>query len=669
MLNHYFSQIIDATAKLLLKLRNRHFLVLDIAILLITPAIAVMLRTERMDVLDAFGVGLIEVTLVFLLVKLLVFYAAGLYNRYWQYASIDELAKITLAVLTATLIQALLLFMVLRPFIPGLEDFPRSVPFLDGLVVLLLVGGTRYSVRLARRLRQRVNVNGKGRRVLIMGAGEAGVMIVEEMRSNPQLGLHPIGFLDDNKDKLGVRIRGLKVLGNRDDIPDLVEEMNANLVIIAIPTAAGNVVRDIAEVCKKIGVKTKTIPGIYELLDGRASIGSLRDVQVEDLLRRPPVQIDMNKVEALLNGARVLVTGGGGSIGSELCRQILGLQPAEILLLGHGENSIFKIEGELRRRIRENVDLQGHTQVRSVIADVRDHERLEQVFDRFRPQVVFHAAAHKHVPLMESNVEEAVTNNVMGTRNVLACATAYEVERFILISTDKAVNPTSIMGATKRIAELLVRDTALRTGRPFVAVRFGNVLGSRGSVLEIFRDQITRGGPLTVTHPDIKRYFMTIPEAVHLVLQAAVMGKGGEVFLLDMGEPMRIVDLARDLIRLSGMEEGRDIDIEFTGLRPGEKLFEELAADGETFVGTSHEKVMVCAEYEGDVLPTDELHWRITQMVETAKEGKAISLVQHIADLVPDYRESKRLVLLEQLELALVEAEIRAQNAPVEPRV
>lgn len=669
MLNHYFSQIIDATAKLLLKLRNRHFLVLDIAILLITPAIAVMLRTERMDVLDAFGVGLIEVTLVFLLVKLLVFYAAGLYNRYWQYASIDELAKITLAVLTATLIQALLLFMVLRPFIPGLEDFPRSVPFLDGLVVLLLVGGTRYSVRLARRLRQRVNVNGKGRRVLIMGAGEAGVMIVEEMRSNPQLGLHPIGFLDDNKDKLGVRIRGLKVLGNRDDIPDLVEEMNANLVIIAIPTAAGNVVRDIAEVCKKIGVKTKTIPGIYELLDGRASIGSLRDVQVEDLLRRPPVQIDMNKVEALLNGARVLVTGGGGSIGSELCRQILGLQPAEILLLGHGENSIFKIEGELRRRIRENVDLQGHTQVRSVIADVRDHERLEQVFDRFRPQVVFHAAAHKHVPLMESNVEEAVTNNVMGTRNVLACATAYEVERFILISTDKAVNPTSIMGATKRIAELLVRDTALRTGRPFVAVRFGNVLGSRGSVLEIFRDQITRGGPLTVTHPDIKRYFMTIPEAVHLVLQAAVMGKGGEVFLLDMGEPMRIVDLARDLIRLSGMEEGRDIDIEFTGLRPGEKLFEELAADGETFVGTSHEKVMVCAEYEGDVLPTDELHWRITQMVETAKEGKAISLVQHIADLVPDYRESKRLVLLEQLELALVEAEIRAQNAPVEPRL
>lgn len=653
----------DSLVAYLSRLRNRHFFISDVLIALVTPALALVLRTDTTTSIDTFGTSLLATTLMFLPVKLLIFYAAGLYHRYWRYASIDELARIILAVILAVIVQGVLFFLLLRPLDVLAPEFPRSVPFIDGLLTLILVGGSRYSVRLFYRLNQRVGhkVDKNAKQVLVVGAGEAGIMIVQEMQSNPQIGLLPAAFVDDDERKHRMRIRGIVVEGDRGDIPKLAKELNIQLIIIALPRASGKSVREIADICKKTGVRTQVIPGVYELLDGRVRLTSLRDVQVEDLLRRPPVEIEMDRVQALLRGARVLVTGGGGSIGSELCRQILGLQPAEILLLGHGENSIFRIEGELRRRVQESVELQDSTKICSVIADIRDQERLEQVFERYRPHVVFHAAAHKHVPLMEANVEEAVTNNVLGTRNLLACATAFDVERFILISTDKAVNPTSIMGASKRIAELLVRNAALRTGRPFVAVRFGNVLGSRGSVLEIFRDQIARGGPLTVTHPDIKRYFMTIPEAVHLVLQAAVMGKGGEVFLLDMGEPMRIIDLARDLIRLSGMKEGSDIDIVFTGLRPGEKLFEELAADGETFVGTSHEKVMVCANHEADALSHEELHWRIDQLVETAREGKAISLVQHIAELVPDYRESKRQALLEQLEMALVEADVRAQ--------
>jgi FlaA1/EpsC-like NDP-sugar epimerase len=412
-------------------------------------------------------------------------------------------------------------------------------------------------------------------------------------------------------------------------------------------------------------VRTKTIPGIYELLDGQVSVRQLRDVQVEDLLRRRPVETETAKVGALLEGARVLVTGGGGSIGSELCRQILHLHPSELLLLGHGENSIFSIERELRRRLDISPALQSTTTVRSVIADIRDRDRLDQIFSGYRPHVVFHAAAHKHVPLMEANVEEAITNNVQGTRHLLQCAEAHGTERFVLISTDKAVNPTSIMGATKRVAEMLVRDAALRTGCAYAAVRFGNVLGSRGSVLEVFRDQIARGGPLTVTHPEVRRYFMTIPEAVHLVLQAAALCDGGEVFLLDMGEPTRIVDLARDLIRLSGMKEGHDIEIVFTGLRPGEKLFEELSMDDETFGSTEHEKIMVCTPNGDHAYATwseeqhAHLHWEVDQLITEARDGDAVQLVHRLTGLVPDYSDEKREQLLERLERVGEEARMR----------
>ncbi|MFQ5568408.1 MAG: polysaccharide biosynthesis protein [Rhodothermales bacterium] len=646
----YLIRPIEYLAAWLLKLRNRHFLVLDVLTLLLTPALALMLRLDSLAGFQEFERSLGVITVVFLLVKVAIFYVAGLYNRYWKYASIDELAKITLAVLFALGIQTVLFLMVLRPL--GWVDpaFPRSVPLLEGLLALFLIGGSRYSVRLAQRLQQHVRSNGHGKGVLVFGAGEAGIRIVEEMLKRPRLGLRPLAFLDDNPEKQGMRIRGLDVIGGRHEIPGLVEEADAKLVIIALPSASGKAVRAVSDICREAGVETKTIPSVYELLDDRVSITSLRDVQVEDLLRRAPVRTDTSKVAAMLQGSRVMITGAGGSIGAELCRQILHLKPDELVLLGHGENSIFRIEAELRRRQEEPLAVRLHP----VIADIRDRHRMEHVFATYRPDVVFHAAAHKHVPLMESNLEDAVTNNVEGTRSLLAFAETYDVSRFVLISTDKAVNPSSIMGATKRVAELLVHDAAVRTGRAFSVVRFGNVLGSRGSVLQVFREQLAQGGPLTVTHPDVRRYFMTIPEAVHLVLQAATMGQGGEVFLLEMGEPTPIVDLARDLIRLSGLEEGRGVDIVFTGLRPGEKMDEELAGHGESFGPTEHEKILVHSQNGTTGMTngwTEEHHTRLRQgvddLVAAARRGDTKQLVERLWQLVPEVHKETMQAALE----------------------
>ncbi len=638
------STFVDRLVSRLLKLRNRHFLVIDVLALLLTPSIALMLRTESIASVQAYGGSLALFTAVFLIVKVLIFQQAGLYNRYWKYASIDELAKITLAVIVAVVVQASVFLFVLRPL--GWIDFsfPRSIPFIDGLLTLFVVGASRYSMRFAQRVQQRVRPNGHGRRVLVIGAGAAGIMMVREMRHNPDLGLHPVAFVDDDPEKQGMRIHGLDVLGGQEDIPALVKDQDVDLIIIAIASASGKLVRGVVEICRQTGVETKTVPGVYELLDDTLSVSQLRDVKVEDLLRRAPVQTGWGKVEELLRGRRILVTGAGGSIGAELCRQIITLGPAELVLLGHGENSIFSIEAELRRRLKNHPDGKAGVQIHSVIADIRDRHRMKHVFGLFQPQIIFHAAAHKHVPLMEDNVEDAVTNNVWGTRNLLELSADIPVERFILISTDKAVNPTSVMGATKRIAELLVHDAVAETDGSFLAVRFGNVLGSRGSVLQVFREQLAQGGPLTVTHPDVRRYFMTIPESVHLVLQAAAMGEGGEVFLLDMGEPVRIVDLARDLIRLSGMEEDRDIDIVFTGLRPGEKMDERLFAEGERFKHTENEKILVCKN--GDTVPNaahwtkghrQQFRWIVDKLLEAAEQGDTPEVLRLIEELVPGF--------------------------------
>ena len=410
-------------------------------------------------------------------------------------------------------------------------------------------------------------------------------MIVKELIGHPALGLNPIGFVDDDRSKHNHRLCDLPVLGGLAAIQDLVISHDIDEVVIAMPRASGALVRQVVRAGLEVGVKTRTVPAMSDIISGRVSVASLRQVEIQDLLRREPIQTDLEQVRTLATGETLLVTGAGGSIGSELCRQLARLDPAQIVLVGHGENSIFDILAELSEHF-PNV-----TAV-PVIADVRDRERMRTIFAEYRPYSVFHAAAHKHVPLMEGNIAEAVTNNVLGTRNVAELAAEFGVEHLVLISTDKAVRPTNIMGATKRVAEQVVQEIAQTTGRKFVAVRFGNVLGSRGSVVPTFLRQIRAGGPITVTHPEVRRYFMTIPEAVQLIIRAGTIGEGGEVFVLDMGEPVRIMDLARAMIELSGLQPGTDIEIRFTGLRPGEKLYEELFFDSESAVATDHPKVL-----------------------------------------------------------------------------
>ncbi|MEW5985874.1 MAG: nucleoside-diphosphate sugar epimerase/dehydratase [Chloroflexota bacterium] len=617
-----------------LALRNRHLFFLDIITLSLTPLLALLLRLDGETELFFFLPGLFVYTFIAVCQRPLIFYRFGLYRRYWRYASEGELILIGGAVIVSTLYVSLT-YAVAHALFLASYHLPRSIPILDSLLVLVALGASRFSVRLTdhwRRSRQRSNA----RRVLIMGAGDAGSIMVRELQHNPRLGLEPVGFVDDDAAKHGMSIHNVPVLGNRLDIPQLARNYKVDEVIIAMPTAPGKVIREIVDVCEKVSVQTRIIPGIYALLDGSVSLNQLRHVEIEDLLRREPVQTDGEGVCRLLRGRRVLVTGGGGSIGSELCRQVLRCDPAELIIVGHGENSVFEAQNELRRRLAQQNPGGRPPEVQAVIADVRFPERIEAVFRKYRPQVVFHAAAHKHVHLMELNPSEAITNNVLGTRNVLNAALATGVERFVMISTDKAVNPTGMMGASKRAAELLVHRAAARSGRPYVAVRFGNVLGSRGSVVQVFKNQIANGGPVTVTHPEMKRYFMTIPEAVQLVLQAAVLGKGGEVFVLNMGEPVRIVDLARDLIELSGLEVERDIDIVYTGLRPGEKMYEELFVPGEKYEQTCHDKIFI-ARCASDFVPPD-LEESVEALAMAAQRDNRAAIVRELKALIPEYQ-------------------------------
>ncbi len=570
-------------------------------------------------------------------IKMPLFGLLGVYARYWRYASVNELMLLAGAAVVGGAVQGVLFFagsLLLPELMPAV---PRSIPLIDILVTGILIAGPRFAVRLwgqyAQRLSKASGASVAPAHVLIMGAGEAGVMVLRELQSNPQAGLLPVGFVDDDPEKHGMWIQNVRVLGGRERIPELVREQHVEQVIIAMPSAPGKAVREIVTICESAGARARIIPGMYELLSGQVSLNQIRDVQIEDLLRREPVRIDAVAVTELLRGKRVLVTGGGGSIGSELCRQILCCEPARLIALGHGENSIFEIVEELRTAYPHDA-----SRIVPVIAGIRFPERIRCVFEEQRPEIVFHAAAHKHVPLMEENPGEAITNNVMGTRIVVNAALATGVERFVLISTDKAVNPTNIMGASKRAAELLVYQAARRSGKPYVAVRFGNVLGSRGSVLHTFRRQIAAGGPVTVTHPEMRRYFMTIPEAVQLVLQAAVLGRGGEVFVLDMGEPVKIVDLARDLIELSGLKVGRDIDIRFVGLRPGEKLFEELFVAGESYMRTAHHKIFVANNGADDADCYQDLDEHIDCLVAAAECGDRAAIVRALQRVVPEYR-------------------------------
>lgn len=522
------------------------------------------------------------------LIYLFVFAVFGLYNRLWQYASINELISIFFAVTVGTGSVVLVIYF-LAPM-----RYPNTVAVLLWLITTFLIGGSRFIGRILQDSVFSIQLPGIPKRVLILGAGDAGALAIRELKNTNYKEGYPIGIIDDAPQKQKLKLMGISVLGTRKDITRIVKSHNVEEVIIAMPSAPGDVIRDMTEICKQSGVVIKIIPGIYNFFSGQVDTLKIRPVEIEDLLGRDQLNLDIVEVAGYLTGETVLVTGAGGSIGSELCRQICRFNPEKLILVGRGENSIFEIEQELRADCPS-------INVVTEILDVKDRQKVELVFRRLKPGVVFHAAAHKHVPLMERNPEEALKNNVLGTYNVAEISDLVKVKTFVLISTDKAINPTSIMGATKRVAEMIIQSLDRRSQTRFVAVRFGNVLGSRGSVIPTFKKQIAKGGPVTVTHPEMVRYFMTIPEAAQLVIQAGAMAGGGEVFILDMGKPVKIVDLARDLIRLSGFEADVDIKIEYTGIRPGEKLYEELLTEEEGTTSTRHQRIFVAKPNAIDV--------------------------------------------------------------------
>ena len=553
------------------------------------------------------------------------FYIFQLYNNLWKYASLSEMFMIGFACLGACG-MTYLSFRYLE------YKVPLSVYMLYGFMIVGFTGLNRIIYRVFRRYPTILSrlLTRDYRRVMVVGAGEAGAMVIKELQAHPEIKMKPVVVVDDDIAKHKSRIKGVRILGDRKAIPALAREMKIDEIIIAMPSAPKNEIRKILDICKTTRCKLKTLPGVYELIDGKVTINSIRDVEIEDLLGREPIKVDLDKIAGYLHDEVVLVTGGGGSIGSELCRQIAQQKPKKLLILDIYENGAYELQQEL---LRKHPDLDQEV----IIASVRERSRMEFIFDKYRPGVVFHAAAHKHVPLMEKNPTEAVKNNVFGTLNTAECADKYGTKRFVLISTDKAVNPTNIMGATKRIAEMIIQAMDKHSKTEFVAVRFGNVLGSNGSVIPLFKKQIEQGGPVTVTHPEITRFFMTIPEAVQLVIQAGAMAKGGEIFILDMGEPVMIVDLARDLIRLSGLEPDVDIEIKFTGLRPGEKLYEELLLEEEGLTATYHEKIYIGKPIS---INLDELKKELETLRFITIGSSSESVIRFVKQLVPSYRSA-----------------------------
>jgi FlaA1/EpsC-like NDP-sugar epimerase len=606
------------------QVRNRFVLLGDIALTIVSVLGSFALRLDVGE-LPYYFPAVVLMCAVALAVKIPTYYFFGLYRRLWIYASMGELRLITAAVTTASVVTSgvMAVLIVTGNVLPGM---PRSALGIDWLLSLVLIGGSRFALRILAEQSMAKRADGKGKRALVVGAGDVGALVVRELQKSSPLNLIPVGFLDDDPAKQRHTIYGVTVIGKVDDLPSMIDLHKVDIVIIAIPSAPGGLVRMVNDVCRIKGILSRTVPGVYELVGGKVSINRLREVDINDLLRREPVRVNDEMVGAALAGKRVLVTGAGGSIGRELCRQITRRNPAELVLLGHGENSIFEIFLEL------HADYPDLT-LSPVIADVRDEERLAQVFGQHQPQIVFHTAAHKHVPLMEVNVVEAITNNVIGTRNVVEAALDQNVERFVLISTDKAVRPSSIYGATKRLAEVIVLNAARESQRAFTVVRFGNVLGSRGSIIPIFKQQIANGGPVTITHPDMFRFFMTIPEAVYLVLQAASMESGGETFVLNMGEPIRVLSLAEDLIRLSGLEPHRDIEIAFTGIRAGEKMTEELWDEGTPLLKTLHPDIF-CLDTDAS-LPSLDLTQAIDSLSAAAQSGNPDTIIDLLDELIP----------------------------------
>ena len=559
---------------------------------------------------------------VLLLSKAFGFFAFGLFQGWWRYVSIRDIFPVAAGCALGSLIFFGAVFALWGP-----NYIPRSIYILDFGTTLLIVLGVRYIVRIGRESMGRKR-RGNDRRVLIVGAGSAGQMIAREISENASLGMEQVGFIDDDPAKIGTRIQGQKILGGHGRIGEICEKYNVDEIVIAIPSAPPSMIRHIVEHCREVTATFRILPGVGDLIDGKVSVRALRNVDLEDLLGRDPVTLDVDLLHRRITGRTVMVTGAAGSIGAELCRQLARLSPSRLVLFEIAESPLFDFEMEMREKF-PTLDLI------PVIGDVRDRARVEEILRVYRPVIVYHAAAYKHVPVMELHPVEAVKTNVMGTRIVAEAAARHGVERFVLVSTDKAVRPTNVMGATKRVAELVIHNmNGEGKSTVFVAVRFGNVLGSVGSVIPIFRKQLQATGKLTVTHPEASRYFMLIPEAAGLILQAGAMGEGGEVFVLDMGEPVRIVDLAKNLIRLCGKELGVDAEIVFTGLRPGEKLHEELIIEGEDALRTSHPKVMKLIGSES-MPPT----WarRLEELIEAAKAGNRVPVIEKLDALVKGY--------------------------------
>ncbi len=606
--------------------RYRRLLLLpvDIAFIALSHLLAYVVRFEGSipsSQLYPLGIGLG----ISVLVQPAFFVAAGFYRRLWRYASIPDVIHIGKTVFVASLVST-----VLAVFALHTEGYSRSVPvlawlFLNGFIMARSLAWRLFQERVyARR-------ENKGVPIFIVGAGSAGQMLLQEIKRNRELDFHVLGFLDDDPGKVGGRVNEVPVLGPIRDLRRLAKHQAVQKVVIAIPSAPPKLIRDVVHLCQEAEIAVQMLPPLTDMLDPRMLASQIRDVNLEDLLSRDPVRLDTDRIASYLTGRRVLVTGAGGSIGSEICRQLGRFEPRELFLVELAETPLHSISLELERLFPDQ-------RVSPIIADVRDRDQVFDLFQRTLPEVVFHAAAYKHVPMMEHHPAEAVKTNVFGTRNLAEAADSVGVERFVMISTDKAVNPTNVMGASKRVAEIFVQAFNAKSRTDFVTVRFGNVLGSSGSVVPLFQEQIRRGGPVTVTHPEVIRYFMTIPEASQLVLQAGSMGSGGEIFLLDMGEPVKILGLAEELIRLSGLEPYADIRIQFTGLRPGEKLFEELLIEGEGIKPTEHRKILV-ANAKQEELPLVE---RALQELKFAvRKGDEDLVVQKLGEIVPEYRPNR----------------------------
>ena len=575
----------------------------------------------------------LERTLPFLLaVKLAAFYAFGLYRGLWRYTGIVDLQSVLKASSAATAVIALAILFLYR-----FQGFSRSIFILDWGLTIFLVGGVRVAARvfttnhigdLLAFGRHKGPSRKARKRLLIIGAGDAGEKFLREILDNPRVHYQPVGFLDDDPRKKGKAIHGIPVLGAVVDIGDLPAAYDE--ILIAIPSARGDEMRRVVEACERTGKRYRTLPKIGELIEGRITVNTVREVSMEDLIGREKVRLDEDRISAFLQGKRILVTGAGGSIGSELVRQICRYHPESLVLVDFSEFNLYRIEMDCRRRrVKAALD--------ACLADIRDRDLMMRVFARHKPNIVFHAAAYKHVPMQELHPGEAVKTNVLGTRNLVEAALQSGVAHFVFVSTDKAVRPANVMGASKRVAEMIVQGADKEGATRFMAVRFGNVIGSSGSVIPLFQQQIAQGGPVTVTHPDITRYFMSIPEAAQLILQAGAMGEGGEIFILDMGEPVRIADMARDLIRLNGLEPDRDIALEFIGLRPGEKLYEELITVGEGIVPTGHSKVLVL---RGTTVGREALNARVDSLGEIARGPDTGRLKVALKELIPEYEPS-----------------------------